>query len=165
MRDHARDTRRPSKLMRRNWFETAHVHVRPLTPHSLITHERRTYHVHSTDIHWLSRNVSAWTWSVRGRASNFREILHRICSYASMCAICQWFVSECKWYVRGSCVIRAWFVSDFCPRHPKDLANFSTHKHAQFQSVRDKWVIRAWSAVWLALMKDCKILWNLIHVF
>lgn len=51
MRDYARDTRRPSVLMRRNWFETAHVHVRPLTPHVHITHEPRTYHVHSTDIH------------------------------------------------------------------------------------------------------------------
>jgi len=44
-RDYARDTRRPSVLMRRNWFETAHVHVRPLKPHLYITHERRTYHV------------------------------------------------------------------------------------------------------------------------
>ena len=51
MRDYARDTRRPSVLMRRNWFETAHVHVRPLTPHVHITHEPRTYHVHSTDNH------------------------------------------------------------------------------------------------------------------
>ena len=51
MRDYARDTRRPSVLMRRNWFETAHVHVPPLTPHVHITHEPRTYHVHSTDIH------------------------------------------------------------------------------------------------------------------
>ena len=50
MRDYARDTRRPSVLMRRKWFETAHVHVRPLTPHVHITHEPRTYHVHSTDI-------------------------------------------------------------------------------------------------------------------
>ena len=50
MRDYARDTRRPSVLMRRNWFETAHVHVRPLTPHVHITHEPRTYHVHSADI-------------------------------------------------------------------------------------------------------------------
>jgi hypothetical protein len=49
MRDYAQDTRRPSVLMRRNWFETAHVHVRPLTPHVHITHEPRTYHVHSTD--------------------------------------------------------------------------------------------------------------------
>jgi len=36
-------------------------------------------------------------------------------AYASTCAICQWFVSDCKWYVHCSCVIHAWFVSDFCP--------------------------------------------------
>jgi len=44
--DYARDTRRLSVLMRRNLFETAHVHVRPLTPHLHITHEPCTYHVH-----------------------------------------------------------------------------------------------------------------------
>ena len=64
---------------------------------------------------------------------------------------CARYVSDCKWYLHCSCVIRAWFVSDFCPRHPKNLVNFSTHKHAQTQSVRDLYVIRAWSAVWLAL--------------
>jgi hypothetical protein len=51
MRDYARDTRRPSVLMRRNWFKTEHVHVCPLTPHFHIMHEPRTYHVHSTEIH------------------------------------------------------------------------------------------------------------------
>jgi len=45
-RDYVRDTRRPSVFMRRNWFEAAHVHARPLTPHFHITHEPRTYHVH-----------------------------------------------------------------------------------------------------------------------
>jgi len=50
-RDFARETRRPSVLMHQNWFKTAHVHVRPLTPHLHITHEQRTYPVHSTDIH------------------------------------------------------------------------------------------------------------------
>jgi len=29
------------------------LHVRPLTLHLHITHNQRTYHVHSTDIHWL----------------------------------------------------------------------------------------------------------------
>ena len=47
MRDYVRDARQSSVLMRQNWFETAHVHVRPLTPHRHITHEQRTYHVHS----------------------------------------------------------------------------------------------------------------------
>ena len=126
MHDYGRDTRRPSVLMRRNWFETAHVHVRPLTPHVHITHEPRTYHVHSTDIHWqsLTKLTNNWhitdgkriTTHIHWRPSNVRGILHRICSYASTCAICQWFVSDCKLYVRGSCVIHAWFVSDFYPR-------------------------------------------------
>ena len=40
MRDYARDTRRPSVLMRRNWFETAHVHVRPT---STSAHWRPTF--------------------------------------------------------------------------------------------------------------------------
>ena len=42
MRDYAQDTSRLSVLMRRNWLETAHVHVRLLTPHLYITHEQRT---------------------------------------------------------------------------------------------------------------------------
>jgi hypothetical protein len=69
-------------------------------------------------------NVSVWTRSVSdscvGCALDVRGILHRICSYASTWAICQWFVSDCKWYVR--------FVSDFYPRHPEELVNFSTPK-------------------------------------
>jgi len=71
MRDYARDTRRASVLVRRNCFETAHVHVRPLTPHLHITHEQRTYHVHA-------RNESACAWNVReacvfGRALSVRH--------------------------------------------------------------------------------------------
>jgi len=55
MRDYARDTRRPSVLMRRNWFKTAYVHVRPLTPPLHITaHVSRS-----------SRNESACTRNVR----------------------------------------------------------------------------------------------------
>jgi len=69
LREYARDTRRPSVLMRRNLFETAHVHVRPLTPQFHITHEQRRYHVHLTDIHWPSLTQLK-------------------------CAICQWFVSR-----------------------------------------------------------------------
>jgi len=77
------------------------------------------------------------TWhSCVGRSSNLRGILPRICSYASTCVICKWFVSDCKLYVLGSRVIHAWFVSDFCSRHPENLVNFSTRKHAQTQSVR-----------------------------
>jgi len=90
MRDYAWDTRRPSVLVRRNWFETAHVHVRPLTPHLYITHEPRTYHVYlGTKV--LVRGKFAKracldalsSDSCVGRASKVRGILHRICSYAS----------------------------------------------------------------------------------
>jgi len=88
----------------------------------------------SRSVHVLTRSVSdSCVW----RASNVRGILHRICSYASTCTIFQWFVSDCKWYVRDSCAIHAWFVSDFYPRHPDNFVNFSTHNHAQTLSVRD----------------------------
>ena len=46
MRNYARDTRGLSVLMRQNWFETAHVHVRPLAPFLHRTHEPCTYHVY-----------------------------------------------------------------------------------------------------------------------
>jgi len=69
MRDYVRDTRWSSVLMRRNWLETVHVHVCPLTPHLHNRNEQRTYHAHSTDIHWLSLT----------KLKN-----------ASTCAICQW---------------------------------------------------------------------------
>jgi len=83
-----------------------------------------------------SRSVRVWTRSVNdsciGRASNVRRILHRICSYASTCAIFQWFISDCKWYMRGSCVIHAWFVEViFSPDTPKIWSiswQTSTHK-------------------------------------
>jgi hypothetical protein len=61
------------------------------------------------------------------------------------------YVSDSSVVVSDTCAVHAWFVSDFYSQHPKKLVNFSTHKHAQTQSVRDLWVIRAWSAVWLAL--------------
>ena len=103
MRDYVRDTRRSSVLMRRNWLESVHVHVRPLTPQFYITQEQRTYHVHSTDIHWLSLT----------KLTN-----------ASMCTICQWFVSDCNWYVRGSCVHHACFISDFCSPKTQKFGQF-----------------------------------------
>jgi hypothetical protein len=106
MRDYARYMRRPSVLMRWNWFESAHVHVRPLTPHFHITHELRTYHVHSNDNHLqsvkCSRSVRVWTHSVSnscvGRASDVRGILHRIAC-----------MRRCARYVSDSSVI----VSEF----------------------------------------------------
>jgi len=56
--------------------------------------------------------------------------------------------------VNDTCTVHVWFVRDFYPRHPENLVNFSTHKHAQTLSVRELWVICAWSAVWLALKLD-----------
>ena len=47
----------------------------------------------------------------------------------------------CQWFMRRACVECSW----------NTVVNFSTHKHAQTQSVRYLWVIRAWSAVWLDL--------------
>jgi hypothetical protein len=154
MCDYARDTRWPSVLMCRNWFETTHVHVRPLTPHVHITHEPRMYHVHSTDIHWQSLTFAKRAWLDMLRQWFMRWV----------CVGCLWntapyivrmhwrarYVSDSLVIVSDTCAIHAWFVSDFYPRHPEKLVNFSTHKHAQTQSVRDLWVIRVWLAVWLA---------------
>jgi hypothetical protein len=87
----------------------------------------------STDNHLQNverlRSVRVWTCYVSdscvGRALDVRGILHRICSYASTCAICQWYVSDCKWYVRDSCVIRQWFL----PLTPRKISQrTSTHK-------------------------------------
>jgi len=96
----------------------------------------------STDAPRSSRNESAWTWNVReacvfGRApsviyaSGVCRMFVEYCSYASTCAIFQWFVSDCELYVHGSCVIHAWFVSDFYPDTPKIWSisgGTSTHK-------------------------------------
>jgi hypothetical protein len=96
MRDYARDMHWPSVLMRLNWFETAHFHVHPLTPHVHIMHEPRTYHVHSTDMR-RTKVLVRGTFAKRVcldapsviHVSDVRGILHHICSYASMCVICQ----------------------------------------------------------------------------
>jgi hypothetical protein len=70
------------------------------------------------------RSVRVWTRSVSdscvGRALDVRGILRCICSYASTCAICQWYVGDCKWYVRGSCVICQWFL----PPTPRKICQF-----------------------------------------
>jgi hypothetical protein len=110
----------------------------------------------SHSFHWHPVTITSKTWKfcevcVFGRtpsvirASDVRGILHCICLHASTCAICQWFVSDCKWYVRGSCMIRQWFL-------PPALLKIGQFLDAQTQSVRDLWVILAWSAVRLALM-------------
>jgi len=149
---------RPSVLMHRNWFETAHV---PCTS----TDAPSSYYALTAHVSRSSRNESACTWNVReacvfGRApsvihaSGVRRMLVEYCTvFACMRQRARYFSDSsvnCKWYVRGSCVIHAWFVCDFFPRHPEHLVNFSTHKHAQTQSVRDLWVLLAWSDVWLA---------------
>jgi len=100
MRDIARNTRRPTVLMGRNWFETAHVHVRPLTPNLHITHEQRTYHVYFTDVREAC---------VFGRApsviyaSGVRRMFveyYRYTVFAHMRRPAR-YVRDCKWYVRG----------------------------------------------------------------
>jgi hypothetical protein len=110
MRDYARDTNRPSVLMRRNWFETAHVHVRPLTLHVHITHEPRTYHVHSTDIHRQLWNVCEAC------------VLRRAPSVIHASGVRQIFVEYCTVFVRMRRRVRyvshsSGIVSDMCAVH------------------------------------------------
>ena len=130
------DTRRPSVIMRRYWLETAHVHLRPTSISrmnsacNMFIAERKCLNVERS---W---NVRVWTRSVSnlcvGRASNVCGILHRIFSYVLTCAIFQWFVSDCKWYMRDSSMFStpdipkiwsisrrtnptcAWILSDSC---------------------------------------------------
>jgi hypothetical protein len=121
------------------------------TPHVHITHEPRTYHVYSTDIHWQSltklehlQSVRVWTHSV---SDSCVRCSWNTAPYLLVCVD----VRDLSVIVSDKSAVHAWFVSDFYPRHSEKLVNFSTCKHAQTQSVRDLWVIRAWSAVWLAL--------------
>ena len=127
MRDYARDTHRPSVLMRRDWFDTAHV--RPLTPHLHITREQRTNHVHSTDIHCVFGRAPSCVHAsgVRRMFMEYYTVFARMCRRARC-------VSDSSVIVNHMCAVHAWFVSDFCPRLPQRLVNISTHKHAQTQS-------------------------------
>jgi hypothetical protein len=106
MRDYVRDTRRPSVLMRRNWFETAHVHVRPLTPHVHITYEPRMYNVHSTDNH-LQNLLVRWTFAKSACFDGFRQW-----SMRWACVRCSWntapYLLVCV-DVRDMSVIRRWW--------------------------------------------------------
>jgi hypothetical protein len=61
------------------------------------------------------------------------------------------YINDSSVIVSDTCAVDSWFVSDFYPRHPEKLVDFSTHKHTETESVRDLWVIRGWLAVWLAL--------------
>ena len=84
MRGYARDMCRPSVLMHRNWFETAHV---PCTS----TDAPSSYYALTAHVSRSSRNESACTWNVReacvfGRApsvihaSGVRRMLVEYCT-------------------------------------------------------------------------------------
>jgi len=158
MRDYARDTRWPSVLMCRNWFDTAHVHVRPLKPHLHITHKQRTYHIHHGTKMLVCGTFAKRAcldallqWFMRRACV---ECLRNTAPYLLVCVDSHDITvipQQCKWYVPGSCVICQWFL----PRTPRKFGQFLNQNHAQTQSVHVLWVIRAWSAVWLALNMLC----------
>jgi len=125
---------------------TAHV---PCTS----TDAPSSYHAWTAHISRSSRNESACTWIFReacvfGRAPS---VIHT----SAVRRMFQWFVSDCKWYVRGSCVIHAWFVCDFFPRHPEHLVNFSTHKHKPNLCVISECYLRDWMCDWPLKKWDC----------
>jgi len=141
MRDYARDTRRPSVLMRRNRFETAHVHVRPLTPHLYITHEPRAYHVYCG-----TKLLIRGTFVKRACLDALRQWFMRCacveCSwntapYLLVCVdvrdisvIRQWLYMIRARFMRDLCVIRQWFLPP-TPRHLFNSRRSSTHKPNQ----------------------------------
>jgi hypothetical protein len=147
IRDYARDTRWPSVLMRLNWFETAHVHVHPLTPHVHITHEPRTYHVHSTDMR-RTKVLVRWTFAKRACLDALRQwfMLRMFVEYCTVFAR----MRRRARYVSDSSVIRARFMRDLSvistPDTPK---NWSISRRTN--PICAWFVIRAWSVVWLAL--------------
>jgi hypothetical protein len=122
----------------------------------------RSYHAWTAHVsrsfHWQSRTKRG-TFAKCACSDAFRQWFIR-----RACVGCSWktaaYLLDCvdvhdmSVIVSDTCAVHAWFISDFYPRHPEKLVNFLTHKHAQTQSVRDLWVIRAWSAVWLALTGD-----------
>jgi len=141
------------------WLCAGHVSAVSAYPSELVRNRARphpstdvppSYHAWTAHVSRLSRNGSLYlegSRSVRvrtrsvsdscvGRASNVRGILHRICSYASTCAIFQWIVSDCK----NTCAVNAWFMRDSSMICTSDTPNSwsssrhtSTHKHAQTQ--------------------------------
>jgi hypothetical protein len=128
---YARDTRWPSMLMRWNWFETTHVHIRPLTPHVHITHELPTYHVHSTDNHLQnmerSRSMRVWMRSVSDSCvgCSWNTALHLL-----VCVD----VRDISVIVSDTCAVHERFVSDF---YPPTLRKIGQFLDAQTQSVHD----------------------------
>jgi len=98
-------------------------------------------------------SLCVWTRSVSdscvGRASNVRGILNRIGSYASTCAICQWFVSDCKWYMRDPCVTHGSRDSSVISfSDTPQTWSFSRHTNTHEPNW---WVVRAWTAVFVTL--------------
>jgi hypothetical protein len=133
-------------------FETAHVHVRPLKPHVHITHEPRTYYVHSTDNHLQNWNVREacvfWRAPSVIHASGVHRMFVEYCTVFARMRRRARYVSDSSVIVSDTCAVHTWFVSDFYPPTPWEIGQFLG---AQTQSARDLWVIRAWSAVWLAV--------------
>ena len=131
MRDYARDTRRPSVLMRRNWFETAHVHFRSLTPHLHITHEPCTYHVYR-ETNVLVRGTYAKPACLDSLRQWFVRLTCVECSwnnapYLLVCVdvrhisvIRQWLEMIPPPLMRDSCVISQWFL----PPTPRNFGQF-----------------------------------------
>jgi len=63
-------------------------------------------------------------------------------------------VRDISLIVNDTCAVHAWFVSDFCPRHPKNLVNFSrTSTHKPNLCVFCKWFVPDrlcdWPLTWL----------------
>jgi hypothetical protein len=131
----------------------------------------------STSVHWRPTFVSrmnraritfipltlACTWNVReacvfGRAPSVIHASGVSFMFVEYCTVFArmrrraWYVSDCKWYVRGSCVIRQWFLP---PNTPKNLS-ISRRTNTQKPNL---WVIRTWSAVWLVLY----VMWGIFN--
>ena len=100
--------------------------------HEQSTHEQCTYHVYFTDI--------GGTFAKRACLDVLRQGFMR-----RACVECSWNttqymlvcidVLDMSVIVNDTCAVHAWLVSNFCPWHPQNWVNFSTHKHAQTQSV------------------------------
>ena len=111
MQNYARDTCRGSVIMRRNWFETAYVHVRPLTPHLHITHEPRMYQVHRGTkvlVHGTFAKHAFWMRFVRDNVSGVEYCtvfahMRRRARYFSDSSV---VVNDTCMVLRDSCIIR-----------------------------------------------------------
>jgi len=89
-----------------------------------------------------SRSQCACTWNVH-KACVFGRVPSVFHPSGDILMIRQWLLMIRVRFMR----VNAWFVCDFFPRHPENLVNFSTHKHAQTQSVSDRlcdWPFTQW---------------------